>query len=161
MTIADFLSPERVLLNVRARDKAHLIGDIAKAFGRLAAGLTAERVEAGLLARERLGSTGLGWGFALPHARIEGLDRFTGLFIRLAKPIAFDAIDGKPVGLVFVLLIPAAGETPHVGALAAISRVFRDAAFVSGLQQATTPAEAFRLLTGGGEIAGPTGARLV
>ena len=161
MTIADFLTPERVLLNVRARDKAHLIGDIARAFERPATGLAAERVEASLMARERLGSTGLGAGFALPHARIEGLDRFTGLFMRLAKPVAFDAIDGKPVGLVFGLLIPAAGEIPHVGALAAISRVFRDAAFVASLRQATTPAEAFRLLTGGGEITGPTGSRLV
>jgi PTS system nitrogen regulatory IIA component len=150
MTIADFLTPERVLLNVKVRDKAHLIGDIARAFGRSAKGLAADQVETALLVRERLGSTGLGAGFALPHARIEGLDRFTGLFLRLAKPVAFDAIDGKPVELVFVLLIPAAGETPHVGALAAISRVFRDAAFVSDLRQAATPAEAFRLLTGGG-----------
>ncbi len=149
ITIADFLTPERVLLNVRARDKAHVIGEIARAFDRPATGLAAKLVEASLMARERLGSTGLGAGFALPHARIEGLDRFAGLFMRLAKPVAFDAIDGKPVGLVFVLLIPAAGETPHVGALAAISRVFRDAAFVSDLRRATTSAETFRLLTGG------------
>lgn len=150
MTIADFLSPDHVLLNVKVRDKAHLIGDIARAFGRSANGFAAEQVEASLLGRERLGSTGLGAGFALPHARIEGLERFTGLFMRLTKPVAFDSIDGKPVEMVFVLLIPAAGEIPHVGALAAISRVFRDNAFVSGLREAATPAAAFRLLTGGG-----------
>lgn len=148
MTIADFLLPERVLLNVKARDKAHLIGDVARAFERSGTGPAAEIVEANLLARERLGSTGLGAGFALPHARIEGLDRYSGLFVRLAKPIAFDAIDGKPVTLVFVLLIPATGETSHVAALAAISRQFRDADFVSRLLEAKTPAEAYRLLTG-------------
>ncbi|HBK06985.1 MAG TPA: hypothetical protein DDZ81_14255 [Acetobacteraceae bacterium] len=148
MTIADFLSPERVLLNVRARDKAQLIGDIARAFDRSGTGPAAEIVEASLLARERLGSTGFGAGFALPHARVEGLDRYTGMFLRLAKPIAFDAIDSKPVALVFVLLIPSAGETSHVGALAAISRLFRDADFVSRLLEVKTPAEAYRLLTG-------------
>ena len=85
------------LLDVRPRDKSQLIGEVARAFGRLVPGLTPEAVEAALLAREQLGSTGLGAGFALPHARIEGLGGYLGLFVRLAKPIDFDAIDGKPV----------------------------------------------------------------
>jgi nitrogen PTS system EIIA component len=110
--------------------------------------LQAEAVEAALLAREQLGSTGLGGGFALPHARIEGLDGFLGLFVRLAKPVDFAAIDDKPVTLVFVLLIPSEGAVAHVAALAAISRRFRDAALVASLRAVKTPAEAYGFLTG-------------
>jgi PTS system nitrogen regulatory IIA component len=148
MDILEFLTPERVLLDVRARDKAQLIGEIGRLFARLVPGLQAEAVEAALLAREQLGSTGLGGGFALPHARIEGLDGFLGLFVRLAKPVDFAAIDDKPVTLVFVLLIPSEGAVAHVAALAAISRRFRDAALVASLRAVKTPAEAYGFLTG-------------
>src|SRR5262245_51497064 len=75
-----------------------------------------------LRAREQLGSTRLGEGFALPHARIEGLDRFFGMFARLSRPIQFDSVDDRPVDLVFLLLIPMAAQIEHVAALATISR---------------------------------------
>jgi len=146
MEIADFLTPDRVLLDVRSRDKGQLIGEVARNFARLVPALKPQTVETALLAREQLGSTGLGAGFALPHARIEGLDAYLGLFVRLAKPIDFDAIDGKPVQLVFVLLIPAETAT-HVAALAAISRRFRDAARVAKLRKAETHAAAYGALT--------------
>lgn len=147
MDIASFLTPERVVLDVRSRDKAALLGEVARLFGKLVPGLRADLVEAALRAREQLGSTGLGAGFALPHARIEGLDRYLGLFVRLAKPLDFDAIDGKPVQLVFVLLIPAETSVPHVAALAAISRRFRDAAVVGRLRKAETALVAYGFLT--------------
>jgi PTS system nitrogen regulatory IIA component len=147
MEISDFLTHDRVLLDVRARDKNQLINEIARSFGRLVPGLTREAVQAALAAREQLGSTGLGAGFALPHARIEGLNAYVGLFVRLAKPIDFDAIDGKPVTLVFVLLIPFETTIPHVAALASISRKFRDADLVTSLRQAKTHVEAYRFLT--------------
>lgn len=147
MEIADFLTPDRVLLDVRSRDKNQLISEIARSFGRLVPGLTPEAVQTALRAREQLGSTGLGAGFALPHARIEALESYTGLFVRLAKPIDFDAIDGKPVSLVFVLLIPSASAIPHVAALAAISRRFRDADLVTSLRTAKTHVEAYGFLT--------------
>ncbi len=147
MEISDFLTPDRVLLDVRARDKTQLINEIARAFGRLVPGLTPEAVQSALSTREQLGSTGLGAGFALPHARIEGLGTYEGLFARLAKPIDFEAIDSKPVTLVFVLLIPSETTIPHVAALAAISRKFRDADLVTSLRKAQTPSEAFSFLT--------------
>jgi PTS system nitrogen regulatory IIA component len=147
MEISDFLTPDRVLLDVRPRDKNQLINEIARSFGRLVPGLTPEAVQVALAAREQLGSTGLGAGFALPHARIEGLQSYVGLFVRLAKPIEFEAIDGKPVTLVFVLLIPSESMTPHVAALAAISRKFRDADLVTSLREAKTHVEAYRFLT--------------
>jgi PTS system nitrogen regulatory IIA component len=148
MEITDFLTADRVILDARARDKRQLLGEIARHFGRLVKDLRPEAVETALVAREQLGSTGLGAGFALPHARIEGLDAYLGLFVRLAKPIDFDAIDGKPVRLVFVLLIPPDGPVSHVAALAAISRRFRDAELVGKLAKAETPALAYGLLTG-------------
>jgi nitrogen PTS system EIIA component len=147
MEISDFLTPDRVLLDVRPRDKTQLINEIARALGRLVPGLTPEAVHSALVAREQLGSTGLGAGFALPHARIEGLNAYVGLFVRLAKPIDFEAIDGKPVTLVFVLLIPSETTIPHVAALAAISRKFRDADLVTSLRMAKTHVEAYRFLT--------------
>jgi len=146
MEISDFLTPDRVLLDVRSRDKGQLISEVARAFARLVPGLQRETVETALLAREQLGSTGLGAGFALPHARIERLEDYLGLFVRLAKPIDFDAIDGKPVQLVFVLLIPAEAAT-HVAALAAISRRFRDAARVAKLRKVETHAAGYGILT--------------
>jgi PTS system nitrogen regulatory IIA component len=100
-----------------------------------------------LLLREELGSTGLGAGFALPHARIEGLTDYLGLFIRLAKPIDFNAIDSKPVQLMFVLLIPSETTVSHVAALAAISRKFRDAALVTKILHIRTPVDAYGFLT--------------
>lgn len=146
MEITDFLTPDRIVLDVRPRDKSQLIGEIARMFGRLVPGLKPEAVESALVAREQLGSTGLGVGFALPHARVEGLNSYLGLFVRLAKPVDFDSIDGKPVQLVFVLLIPTE-STSHVAALAAISRRFRDAALVAKLRKAETQAAAYGFLT--------------
>ena len=147
MEITDFLTPDRVLLDVRVHDKGQLIGEVARQFGRLIPALKPETVETALLARERLGSTGLGAGFALPHARIEGLASYVGLFLRLAKSLDFDAIDGKPIQLLFVLLIPAETATSHVAPLAAISRRFRDSALVTKLRKAETQASAYGFLT--------------
>jgi PTS system nitrogen regulatory IIA component len=146
MDITELIEPARVALDVRTRDKAHLITDLSRIAAGHASPLSAATVEAALLARERLGSTGLGAGFALPHARIEGLTQFLGVFVRLARPIEFDAIDGKPVDLLFLLLIPA-GAVDHVGALAAVSRRFRDSSLVGRLRKAPNQAAAFSLLT--------------
>jgi PTS system nitrogen regulatory IIA component len=145
MDITELIAPGQVVLDVRARDKAHLITDLSRIAAGHATPIPQVTIEAALLARERLGSTGLGAGFALPHARIDGLDHFLGLFVRLARPIEFDAIDGKPVDLLFLLLIPA-NAADHVSALAAVSRRFRGSDLVSRLRKAPNQAVAFRLL---------------
>ncbi|MEA2788176.1 MAG: nitrogen system component [Acetobacteraceae bacterium] len=147
MEIADFLTPDRIILDQRPRDKSQLIAEIARLFGRSMPAPPPDAIEAALLAREELGSTGLGGGFALPHARIEGLSDYLGMFVRLAKPIDFQAIDMQPVRLVFTLLIPSRSATPHVAALAAISRRFRDADLVARLMKAETQAIAYGFLT--------------
>jgi PTS system nitrogen regulatory IIA component len=147
MEISDFLNPDRVILDLRARDKSHLIGEAARLFSRSVPMLEPHAVEVALAAREQLGSTGLGSGFALPHARIDGLQTYLGMFLRLAKPIEFDAIDSKPVQMVFVLLVPSDAAVPHVSALAAITRRFRDGRLVASLREARTPALAYGFIT--------------
>src|SRR6185312_1617615 len=101
-----------------------------------------------LTQREQLGSTGLGKGFALPHARVAGLDRCFGLFARLARPIDFQAIDERPVDLVFLLLIPQDAESEHIAALAAISRRMRDAGLLDRARKAEKANALYRLIVG-------------
>ena len=146
MDIADLLSLDRITLNLRVRDKRALIAELSALAAPHTPGLPAASIEQALGAREQLGSTGLGNGFALPHARLDGLGGFVGLFVRLARAIDFEAIDGKPVDTVFLLLIPG-GSTDHVGALAAVTRRFRDPAVRERLRGAPSPAESLRILT--------------
>ena len=148
MDIADFLTQDHVVLDARLRDKTLLLTEAARLLGRAIPTLQPSVIEQALMDREQLGSTGLGAGFALPHARVEALRAYLGLCMRLARPIEFDAIDGKPVDLVFVLLIPTEPATPHVTALAAISRKFRDATVLARLRKAETQAAAYAVLTG-------------
>ena len=119
MDLADLIEPGQVIFGAHATTKEKLLLDLAS---RAAASLNLDPklVFNALQAREQLGSTGLGEGFALPHARIEGLDRFFGMFARLNRPIHFDSVDAKPVDLVFLLLIPAAAQGDHLAALDAI-----------------------------------------
>src|SRR5690242_10369466 len=109
--------------------KAQLIGKIARNFARSVPAVEAGAVEAALLAREELGSTSLGGGFALPHAQIEDLEGYLGMFLWLAKPIGFCAVDGNPVGMVFALLTPGALAVSHVSVLATISHARPDLTF--------------------------------
>ncbi|MBW4090092.1 MAG: PTS transporter subunit EIIA [Proteobacteria bacterium] len=145
MDIDTFLSPELVVLGLAAASKAALLRELARRIAP-AAGVAAPVIAAALVAREQLGSTGLGRGFALPHARIAGVPRCTGLFARLAAPVAFEAIDSAPVDLVFLLLTPGEASGGHLAALATISRRMRDEAVAAGLRAATVPEEAYRLL---------------
>jgi nitrogen PTS system EIIA component len=146
MDIADFIVPDRIALDLRVRDKAQLLQELARRAALSGDGLSAHAILAALQSRETLGSTGLGKGFALPHARIERLTRFIGLFARLARPIGYDAIDGAPVDLVFLLLMPADAGNTQVAALAAISRRFREAETVARLRKGDA-ATAFTALT--------------
>jgi PTS system nitrogen regulatory IIA component len=145
MILADLLSPESVICGARATNKEQVLHDIAT---HAAASLRLEQkvIFDALQAREHLGSTGLGKGFALPHACIEGLERFFGIFMRLKRPIDFDSIDNTPVDLVFVLLMPAATGDGRIAALATISRHFRDQEFAAKLRKAPNAKELCNLL---------------
>jgi nitrogen PTS system EIIA component len=135
MRVADLIAPAQVLAALRVQDKPQLLAELARRAS-ATTGIDAPMIITALQTREQLGSTGLGKGFALPHARIDGLTAFFGLFARLARPIDFQAIDGQPVDLVFLLLIPPDANAEHVAALAAIARPIRDPQFVRELRRA-------------------------
>jgi PTS system nitrogen regulatory IIA component len=147
MKIADLLKLEDVVVGARASDKGQLIGELARRGG-AATGIDPAAVAGALQARERLGSTGLGKGFALPHARVPGLTSFFGAFLRLARPIDFQAIDDQPVDLVFLLLIPNDAGNDHVAALAAISRRLRDAEVLKQARRTADAGALYQLLVG-------------
>ena len=124
MKISDLLSPADVMIDVRASNKALLLQEFAaKAAASL--GLSVDQVAPSLLRREELGSTGIGRGVAIPHARLLDLRRPYGLLAKLKQPIEFEAIDGQAVDIVFVLLLPAAAESGQIGALALVARALR------------------------------------
>jgi nitrogen PTS system EIIA component len=124
MKISDLLSPTDVMIDVRASNKRLLLQELAaKAAASL--GLGGDLVASCLLKREELGSTGIGRGVAIPHARLPDLQRPYGLLAKLKHPIEFDAIDGQPVDIVFVLLLPSAEESGQLGALALVARTLR------------------------------------
>lgn len=146
MDIAEVLTEDCVIPSLRVNDKAQLLQELARRAAALAK-VPQKLILDALEEREKLGSTGLGQGFALPHARIAGLDRFLGLFVRLARPVPYDAVDGNPVDLLFLLLIPAEAEE-HMSILAAVSRRIRDKDFARRLRKATDAASLHALLTG-------------
>jgi nitrogen PTS system EIIA component len=145
MDLADLIEPSSVIFDARASNKEQLLLALA-ARAATCLNLNPKMVFNALQAREQLGSTGLGEGFALPHARIEGLDRFFGMFARLRRAIQFDSVDDKPVDLIFLLLIPLATPNEHVAALATIAWHMRDKEFATKLRKATSAAALAALL---------------
>jgi PTS system nitrogen regulatory IIA component len=142
MKIPDLLSPADLMIDVRAPNKSVLLQELA---GKAAASLElrVDQVAPLLLKREGLGSTGIGRGVAIPHARLPELDRPFGLLAKLKQPIEFDAIDGQAVDLVFLLLLPAAAENGQLGALALVARALRPSEVLVRLRQARTVSEIY------------------
>lgn len=131
----DLLAPGAVLAPHGAANKRAAMAALGvRAAGLM--GLEAGCVTDALLARERLGSTGFGGGVAIPHGRVDGLRGIGGVVMRLAQPIDWEAIDGRPVDLVFMLVGPEAGGAAHLKALARVSRALRDPALVAKLRGA-------------------------
>jgi PTS system nitrogen regulatory IIA component len=142
MKISDLLSPNDVMIDVRASNKRQLLQELAaKAADSI--GLRVDQVAPDLLKREELGSTGIGRGVAIPHARLQDVQRPYGLLARLKAPIEFDAIDGQAVDIVFVLLLPAAAESGQIGALAQVARTLRPAENLARLRAARNTSELY------------------
>jgi nitrogen PTS system EIIA component len=125
MPFSNLLTTGAVHLGLKAANKRALLSDIAEA-GATLSGLPSRQVFDALLQRERLGSTGIGAGIAIPHAKFETLDRLHGLFFQLEKPIDFEALDSQPIDLAFVLLAPETAGADHLKGLARVARVLRD-----------------------------------
>jgi nitrogen PTS system EIIA component len=145
--ISPLLSASHVALDVPARDKKTLF-EHAGALLQNALGLTRQQVIDSLMTRERMGSTGLGQGIAIPHGRVKGLREAIGAFIRLASPVAFDAPDDRPVSLVFVLLVPERATDLHLQILSNLAEMFSDRDLRAQLASATDAPAVQRLISG-------------
>ena len=142
----EFLSPDDVSIDVAASDKHRLLLELSKrAAARL--GLDESAVGGEIVKREALGSTGVGRGIAIPHARFAGVRKPFALLARLRRGIDFDAIDGEPVDIVVLLLMPADPDAGQMNVLAAIARKLRSPETVSRLRKARTAAELFAAFT--------------
>jgi PTS system nitrogen regulatory IIA component len=146
MDIIDLIAPEAVLPSLRMHTKKQLLQELAARAAQLS-GIPERRIFESLLERERLGSTGMGQGIAIPHARIAGLTRILGVFVRLESPIPYEAIDDLPVDLVFLLLTPEDAGADHLKALATVSRLLRSQTTCEKLRAANKPEVLYALLT--------------
>jgi PTS system nitrogen regulatory IIA component len=145
--IDGFLAPDRVVLGMRCASKRQLFQDLASA----AAGVTGidpAVILGALNEREKLGTTGIGEGIAIPHARVKDLGQLIGFFARMAIPVDYDALDDAPVDLVFLLLAPEEASNAQLKALARIARLLRDPEICARLRTEQDPAQVFELLAG-------------
>ncbi len=145
--LSEFLSIDAIDARLHVGGKKALFQQMAAASSPLS-GIPAKKIAASLNAREKVGSTGFGGGVAIPHGRIEGLEQVFGYFARLETPIDFQAIDGLPVDLVFLLLSPPDAGADHLKALAGVSRTLRDKQIVAKLRGARSKDALFAVLAG-------------
>lgn len=133
MELQDIIQPKAVLPYLRASSKKQVLQEVANA-GAALTDLDGRMIFDTLLQRERLGSTGVGHGVAIPHGKFAGLPQITGVFARLAKPVPFDAMDEMPVDIIFALLAPEGSGADHLKALSKIARLLRDEETVAHLR---------------------------
>ncbi|MBI3444480.1 MAG: PTS IIA-like nitrogen regulatory protein PtsN [Magnetospirillum sp.] len=146
MEITDLISPAAVIPNLRATSKKQALQDLAKKAAEIT-GLHERAIFDVLLERERLGTTGVGNGIAIPHGKLPTMERLYGLFARLEKPIAFESIDEQPVDLIFLLLAPESAGADHLKALARVSRLLRDKGVCEKLRGTDNADALYALLT--------------
>ena len=146
MKISDFLAAADVRTDIAPSDKQKLLSDLAHKAAP-AVNLAPDVILTELTKREELGSTGMGGGVAIPHARLQQLEKPFGMLVRLKRPINFDSVDGKPVDTVCLLLLPEANGGDRVGALACVARKLRDPATISAVRHARDGAQIYRTLT--------------
>src|ERR1017187_1069044 len=136
MDIKDFLAPSDVFIGIHSSDKTRLLEDLCRRAASILK-IDAYKITADILKREELGSTGMGGGVAIPHARIADVKKPFGIFARLKSAIEFDSIDHQPVDLVFLLLLPTASAGEQLNALAMVARRLRDADTIRNARRAT------------------------
>ena len=145
--IADIIAPAGIILDLKScNSKRQVLKELAQQAGR-ALGLDQQHLLDALMERERLGTTGIGHGIAIPHARLAELNRLVGLFARLDHPVDFESLDDQPSDLIFLLLAPDSADADSLKALARISRVLRDPALRQRLRQERDREAVYRMLT--------------
>jgi PTS system nitrogen regulatory IIA component len=146
MDLSKLLTPNSVKCGLKARSKKQLLQDLAACAARITR-IPERQIFDVLADRERLGTTGVGNGIAIPHGKLSGLDRLYGVFARIETPVDFDSIDGQPVDLVFLLLTPETAGADHLKALAKISRLLRDRSICEKLRGSGNADALYALLT--------------
>jgi len=146
MEMHELIAPDRVIPSLKVTSKKQALQELARIAAETV-GLHERTVFEVLLERERLGSTGVGYGVAIPHGKLPGLKRLYGFFARLASPIDFEAVDDQPVDLVFLLLAPETAGADHLKALARISRLLRDRETCEKLRGSDSGDAIYALLT--------------
>jgi nitrogen PTS system EIIA component len=148
MDLSDLVKSDAILPSLKANSKKQAIQALAEKAAALT-GIEEREIFETLLQRERLGSTGVGGGIAIPHGKLAALDRIFGLFARLPKPIDFESLDDQPVDLIFLLLAPEGAGADHLKALARIARLFREPGVANKLRASSDKSALFAVLTEG------------
>lgn len=135
MPLSDFLTQDAIVAGLKVNSKKQALQELAEKAAAVS-GLPEREIFDTLLQRERLGSTGVGHGVAIPHGKLAKVQKLFGVFARLDKPVDFEALDGEPVDLVFALIAPESAGADHLKALARVARVLRDGAVMQKLRAA-------------------------
>jgi PTS system nitrogen regulatory IIA component len=146
MELEDLVSPKGVIAHLKVTSKKQALLELSERAAELT-GVSDRAIFETLLERERLGSTGVGQGIAIPHGKLPQLTKLYGLFARLDTPIAFESVDDQPVDLMFLLLAPEGAGADHLKALARVSRLLRNQSIVEKLRATEDPAALFAILT--------------
>ena len=146
MPLLDFLDPQAVLPALRVSGKKQALQELAAHAAKLT-GLPDNAIYEALLQRERLGSTGIGEGIAIPHGKLPGLTRIFGLVARLEKPVDFEALDGQQVDVLFLLLAPEGAGADHLKALARVARVLREPGLIERVRATKDAAALYMIMT--------------
>ena len=146
MALTDLLSPDAILSALRVNGKKQALQEMSERAAQVS-GLPAREIFDALLQRERLGSTGVGDGIAIPHGKLAKCNRIFGIFARLERAIDFEALDGLPVDLIFLLIAPESAGADHLKALAMIARVLRDSEMAAQLRATRDASALYSLLT--------------
>ena len=144
MKLQNILSPQRTFINVEASSKKKALETIARLIGSADPEIGTDALYTALTARERLGSTGLGLGIAIPHCRLATCTKITGSLIKLREGLDFDALDSEPVDLIFALVVPEVATEEHLQTLAGLAKLFNEAGFRTSLRTAHDAAELFQ-----------------
>ena len=148
MQISELISAERIRCNVKVSSKKSVLEELAKLIANTDPSLTYTEIFSCLVGREKLGSTGIGEGVAIPHCRYSDCKVTTGAFLQLKEPVDFDAIDQQPVDLVFALLVPENSTDEHLQVLSNLAELFSDNSLLERLRVESDPEEIYKILTG-------------
>ncbi len=146
MQLSDLLSEDRIVCDVGAHSKKRALETLSQLLAQDQLYVTAGDIFDSLLSRERLGSTGIGYGVAIPHGRVKNTRQTSGAFIRLSEGIDFDAIDKQPVDLIFALLVPEESTDEHLAILSELAGLFNEESFRDNLRRAESGHEIYSLI---------------